>query len=149
MAKGRTKNWGKRVTNDNSNRRLRFPKLSLNRWSPKNYLTRKLSEHLRPYEDRRQWHPEGANRPARSFTQTRHRLVPRKSSLYLKAGFQNPVYTQKLFDTIPIGIGFRTPGKVIICVRRKERREVMFATKKAGKGGQRTRHLNEYSGVKC
>jgi len=48
-------------------------------------------------------------------------------------------------------VGFQHPWQVIICVRRKRRREVMFAIGKAGSGQKRQRRprRNEWSEVRC
>lgn len=45
---------------------------------------------------------------------------------------------------------FVSPAAVDICRKRKDRREVMFALRKSGKGSQsRFRKLREFSRVKC
>lgn len=103
------------------------------------------------YEDRRQWHPEGAYRPARSFSQPRHRLTivePRRASQpysswrspYLRSNFS---LTQR--------VAFQKPEKVLVCVRRQQRREVLFARKKTGRGaGRRSKpRFNFYSSISC
>lgn len=47
-------------------------------------------------------------------------------------------------------VGFANPVKVVLCVRRKRRKQVMFATGKAGKGKkQRRRRNNEFSQIRC
>lgn len=126
----------KRDSNAISSPRLRFSKKPQYQWvSPK--------KNLRVYEDRRSFHPQGKSAPARSFSSTRHRL--KVAQTYIPG----PTYTQSLFSTLPVAIGFQQPKDVLVCVRRKERREVMFALKKAGKSGQQTRKLSEYSGIRC
>lgn len=112
--------------------------LTANRRLPLQLLTP-----LSVFEDRREWNPEGDNAPARSFNKSRHRLVsiprrPRKSVAYIKPNFYTP-------DVV----AFHAPRKVLICVRRKRRKEVMFALNKAGKAGQRSPRFNEYSEVSC
>lgn len=44
-------------------------------------------------------------------------------------------------------IGFDNPDQVIVCARRRSRREIMFAKKLRGRGGSRRR--NYWSDVKC
>lgn len=44
---------------------------------------------------------------------------------------------------------FEKPAFVARCVRRKERREVIFAKGKSGGGARRRPRRNFYSGVKC
>lgn len=49
-------------------------------------------------------------------------------------------------------IGFHLPWQVIICVRRRRRRQVMFALRQAGRGAKRhkkTYHRNAWSEVRC
>lgn len=51
-------------------------------------------------------------------------------------------------------IGFEDPSRVMICVRRKQRREVIFAKKLGGAAGRRKRRFkppsrNYYSDVDC
>lgn len=84
----------------------------------------------RPLEDRRQYHPLGRARPAEATRRQARRLVTRG------AKFER--------------IGFFTPSKVAICVRRKIRREVLHALKIAGgRGHFRKRRRSFYSSVRC
>lgn len=86
-------------------------------------------------EDRRRWHPEGPRRPAASFSKPRHRLkalAPKRPVL-----------------GVPNAIGFANPTNVLVCVRRKIRKEVMHALGKAGRGGQRRPKFNFFSKVRC
>lgn len=53
---------------------------------------------------------------------------------------------------IPQRVGFTLPWQVIICVRRKRRREVLHALNIAGRSGVgrgKRQHRNEYSEVRC
>jgi len=141
-----------REVNTFSSRRLRLPKLpSVN---IKSAFTSRVTNYLREFEDRRAFHPEGPTRPAASFSSPRHRLVvyqrPDKQ-IYLQGGFQAPFGVSKLMDRVPVGVQFRTPYKVLICVRRKQRREVLHALQKTGLGGGRQKSpvFTEYSGVRC
>jgi len=90
-------------------------------------------------EDRRSYHPEGVARPARSFRSSRHRLTVSEPS-------QRAVRTS---NPRVIRVGFENPREVLVCVRRKRRREVMFAFNKAGKVGQKKPRRSFYSSVKC
>jgi len=98
-----------------------------------NYTTRPLT-FLQTIEDRRDFHPEQAARPARSFSRSVHSLaVPARRT-----------------GRLPIGVTFHNPNKVLVCVRRKSRREVLFALGQTGKGsalGKRRR--NQYSEIQC
>lgn len=124
-----------RVPNVNANQRLRF-----------DYVQTDLEDFLRSIEDRREYHPESDSRPARSFNKSRHRLV-------LPAANKNIIHREN-FDVmqpaaVPIGIGFDEPDKVIVCVRRQRRKEVLHALNKTGKSGQKRPRRSEYSDVRC
>lgn len=89
---------------------------------------------LEQWEDRRDFHPEGNVRPARAFRNYAARSIlvtPPSSSV------------RKVSRT-----SFAYPKAVPICVRRKERREVLMAI---GKGGGRHSppKRNAYSNISC
>lgn len=44
---------------------------------------------------------------------------------------------------------FAVPEKVSICVRRKSRREVLFALRRTGKGSKSKRHRTVFSSYEC
>lgn len=46
-------------------------------------------------------------------------------------------------------IRFRHPERLLICVKRSIRREVMFAKRKAGRSGQKRPKFNKYSHISC
>lgn len=50
---------------------------------------------------------------------------------------------------VPYQIAFQAPAETLVCVRRYRRREVLFAKKKTGKGGQRRPRRSKWSGTKC
>lgn len=91
---------------------------------------------LQTIEDRRTWHP-GVLRPAATFSRRDQRRLVERS--------------RNSFETFPsLHLGFAQPKKVAICVRRKTRREVIHALRKAGAGAaQKRRKRNEYSDVRC
>jgi len=99
---------------------------------------------LQAIEDRRQYHPEGPARPARSWSSARHRLVvtPQRRESVLA-----DTYT----PTVPVGVSFEAPRRVAICVRRKQRREVLHALMKTGRGSRHHRKPRKsyYSEVNC
>lgn len=136
MARRRRSNSVRRVTSDYSNRRLSGPirRSSLPRLSS-----------LRAIEDRREFHPEGDFRPARGFVYPRHRLVvsvPRQEPSRLPDTFT---------PAVPVGVAFKAPRQVAICVRRKQRREVLHAVGKTGRGSRfhRAPRRNIYSEIRC
>lgn len=124
---------------DFSNRRL----LGTKKFYPKSRLT--------DFEDRRTFHPEGAQRPARSFNAARHRL---------RAVWQPNVtfrpFGVPLIEATPYRVGFVNPDRVLVCVRRKIRREVMhaFAGGMGSSLGKLTKFFkkpkrSEYSSIHC
>lgn len=113
------------------------------------------SSPLRLYEDRRQFHPQRDHAPARSFNRYQHQLrVPRSRKRYVTretprnpdafAGLRN-----NFTNTVPHAIGFDRPDKVLICVRRQMRKEVLFAKRKTGRRGQRRPRYGWYSKITC
>lgn len=50
---------------------------------------------------------------------------------------------------VPAQLAFTAPAETVVCVRRHRRKEVLFAKKKAGKGGQKRPRRSAWSEVKC
>lgn len=46
-------------------------------------------------------------------------------------------------------MAFTAPAETLVCVRRKRRKEVLFAKKKTGKGGQRKPRRSRWSDYRC
>lgn len=93
---------------------------------------------LTEVEDRRLFSPE-IDPPARSIhTRSATQLVaPRKAQR---------VHGR---STVPNAVGFARPREVVICIRRKQRREVLHALlRKTGRGGKRAR-WSEWSHINC
>lgn len=104
-------------------------------------------QNLRDYEDRRTWNPDKYTQPARSFSQTRHRLIAVRSK-----GITQSVpnrYQEATWETVPQRVGFQNPDRVLICVRRKQRREIIHALGVAGRKGLKKPKFNVYSEVRC
>jgi len=128
-----------RVTIDNANRRLPLD----HNYRPLVSPIRSLR--LQNFEDRRRWHPLGIAAPAKSFSSPRHRLVLTESlgQSSVKKLNRNP------FASLSSKISFKAPGSVLVCVRRRQRREVLHALRKAGKTGQKRPRRSEYSSISC
>lgn len=136
-----------REANDFSNRRLLGTK--------KYYSTSRLTD----FEDRRTFHPQGSQRPARSFNRSIHRLsvagIPVARAVR-PAGSQYD-FRSETWKPLPYRVGFEKPHKVLICVRRKIRKEVLHALSRSSGFGSlgklskmfKAPKRNEYSSIHC
>lgn len=90
------------------------------------------SSNWQEIEDRRLFDPEQAFRPALSFdgTQAQARAIPRNDKTWSTVGFNDPSFA-------------------VICARRHQRREVLFAKRKTRRGRGGSRRRNWYSDVRC
>lgn len=109
-------------------------------------------------EDNRQFHPEAADRPPRSFhTYTEFEIhaprpvrpaAPRrKYSAFVRPAA--PARTRSR-HVLPSQIRFKDSDRVAICVRRRRRKEVLHALRKTlrGRGGSHRRYT-KHSQVRC
>lgn len=119
---------------------------------------------LNEYQDRRLWHPLGANRPAVSLTESYPQLTlkPPRRKMVVQWPPQNPirrihgddinintgeVVRWGAYD--PFKISWANPYKMLICLKRKARREVMHASGMAGQSGFKKPKWTQYSYVRC
>lgn len=94
---------------------------------------------LQQIEDRRTYHPD-PYRPAALDYSPRHRLEVDS----------NTNNKQTSASAVPGGVQFQDAKHVMVCVRRKTRKEVMFALNRTGKGsGRGRRKRSMYSDVGC
>lgn len=102
-------------------------------------MRRRLSLPLLSIDDRRTFDFEPGSRPARLFSGgvASVGLVPNV----------NRGTSRK--SKVPYQIAFTAPDETLVCVRRKRRKEVLFAKKKTGKRGQRKPRFNMWSKYKC
>lgn len=92
---------------------------------------------LRQIEDRRSFYPEPATRPALTFSGSSASIdahIPKKKANR---------------NRVPTQFAFSAPGDVLVCVRRKRRKEVLHALRKTGKRGQRRPRRNRFSDIRC
>lgn len=119
----------RRVIRDNANRMLPTPVRSV-QLDLEDFL-RKPTE----IEDRRQYHPDDDWRSPRDVRgNSDHVLV---------------VTGHDRKRVVSPFVGFEVPQQVMVCVRRKQRREVLHALNKTGRGGQRRPRRGPYSDVRC
>lgn len=92
-------------------------------------------------EDRREHHPEGIHRPVRALPRQAATLqvpIPAKRARGNVAKFSTP------------SLSFSVPQRVSLCVRRHQRKEVLFALKRTRRGAaSKTHKRNWWSNVKC
>lgn len=104
---------------------------------------------LSMFEDRRAWGPD-PERGAVTFGGQYARVVVHSRPVIARS---NSVFTARGYPVgvqVPVGVRFESPFKVITCVRRKVRRQIMFAKRKAGYGQkQRKPRRNWRSDVSC
>lgn len=93
-----------------------------------------LSRRLLDFEDRRSFHPARTNRPVVS-----------------RVGRSRIGVARSLLPDVPAAVRFVNPRNVIVCVRRKMRKEVLHALKKTGgRGGKNRRpRRNSLSNIHC
>lgn len=113
---------------------------------------------LSQFEDRRTWHPQGVFAPAKSIVESYPRMMElppefapswpaRFPDVPRRIDFRPKVLEQAQLQ--PMKYGFANPLKVIICLKRKIRKEVLHALGIAGKTGFKTPTYNAYSRVRC
>lgn len=100
---------------------------------------------LTEIEDRRRWHPLGAHAPAAGLSKPRHRLKMSEPLPPNRDPFGDTLRKRGSSPTI----AFSVPTPVAICVRRKQRKEVLHALKKTGKTGQKRPRRSYYSSISC
>lgn len=104
------------------------------RWNPSS-----VRSPLLEVEDRRTYHPLSDLRPVLSLRKWSVRMVPKAPKGRAPAKLARGQFR----------LGFVGPQHVQICVRRGQRKEVLHALKKTGKGSGRSRKRNAYSNVRC
>lgn len=97
---------------------------------------------LRSLEDRRTWYPEPAIRPALTFRGARHSL---------EAAPVSPRQSRRSRLYVPHQVMFAQSAQVVVCAKRKVRRETLFATGKIKRGAGRKHrpHRNSLSHIRC
>lgn len=89
---------------------------------------------LNLFEDRREFHPDSIPAP-RLLDSSKYRLKIPNSKYRLR---------------LPHAVAFEQPLKVLICVRRKIRKEVLFARRLTGRGAAKKFHRHgPYSSISC
>lgn len=93
--------------------------------------------------DRRQYHPDKGYAIPFSKRKYQARVEERIKKVVTKTAKRKVRYDRSVF-------GFAVPKRVELCIRRKQRREVLFAMRRTGKGSHAlVRRRNHYSEVSC
>lgn len=135
----------KSKSRNHSNKRRDIPRIANATALPFEMPSPRLSPmaYLSEIEDRRRYDPSGGTSPARSVSRPQHTLVLPQPKNPDRLG--NRVRNSQL----PSGVAFQSPEKVLVCIRRKMRKEVLHALKKAGKTGQKRPRRSYYSDIHC
>jgi len=121
------------------------------------YVVVEPSNLLTEVEDRRSYHPLHEDRPAKAFRRAQHVLVDRVDAKRVgRRQAASSLFYEKFAKRIgrvrprmvTSRVAFDDSKNVLICVRRKRRREVLHALKRAGRGNRSPR-WNEWSKVRC
>lgn len=132
------KQKGSRVHQSQRHPRVRAPK-TIRHPLPHLALTKPK---LTLYQDNRSWHPERTFRPALSISRSMRGAVrTRPLTLSKPTRFQTPRLSESL--------KFPDPKRVLICIRRNQRKRVLHAKKVAGSGGLAKPRRNQWSDVSC
>lgn len=89
-------------------------------------------------QDRRSFHPQGTARPPLKVSGKRTRIDVRRkpgARASMRPGLSS--------------LSFQDPERVLVCVRRRTRRQVLFAKRKTWKGARGRRARNAWSRVSC
>lgn len=107
------------------------------------------AEPLSLVQDNRVYHPEGPRQSVVIGGRLARVVVHNRPAI----AYGKPIYAYRGMPhglQVPVGTKFESPFRVVRCLRRKIRREVIFALRKEKKGaGARKRRRNPDSGVKC
>lgn len=120
--------------------------LPVNSHLPRSVLTdpRQLNLPFTEIEDRRTYYP-GKIRPAASISKPRYRVVAKDRPLK-SSNYRSPF---KLSSGTRAVLAFANPKRVLVCVRRKIRKEVLHAFKIAGSGGLKRSRRSQFSSISC
>lgn len=103
-------------------------------------------QELTTIEDFRRFHPRRVLQYPKSLLRQMKPRIVAKPKAYTDYGRYGG---RHLYRPRPVTLGFLTPKKVLICVRRKMRKEVLHAFKKTGKGGQKRPLRTQFSNFHC
>jgi len=106
------------------------------------FSAKKLADY-RVIQDRRRFDPAGRYANAKTIRGKNHELTARRSSP------NRTLRDRNVRPRVQERIGFIDPARVLVCVRRNVRREVLHAKRKTGRRGQKRARWNQWSRVRC
>lgn len=125
---------------------------------PINHSLRDPVTRLLDVEDRRTWHPDGPLRPARTSRRWHSRVVyrpptrprPPRPGRFIPPAWGGDARKRVATPFSSFRFRFAAPKFVAVCVRRHQRRQVLFARRLTRAGARaRTRKRNYQSSVFC
>lgn len=102
---------------------------------------------LTELQDRRAFNPEDVYASPRSIQGTRSRI--RSSRVVAATAQSSPNRARMPKMRFKVTYAFQSPKRVLVCIRRRARKEVLHALKKTGRRGQRSPRFNYYSSIRC
>lgn len=138
MAKGRSKSRSTRERNQFANQRLRSP------FSVR--PARITFPSLTSFEDFRRWEPKVLYGYPRTFPRALARFSRPRSRTFDRV---RQMALPRMWLPVSTGMGFSQPSRVILCVRRHTRKQVLHAFRKTGRGGQNRPRFTVNSLVHC
>lgn len=106
-------------------------------------------EPLVEVEDRRLFHFQGPDAPALDIDGRPARVTVRNRNRPKRHKPQAYRFGPKVHSQTKGIITFEAPDRVAVCIRRKRRKEVLFAKRKAGRGGNRPPRRTWLSKISC
>lgn len=101
-------------------------------------------------EDRRVFHFDGPNRPALLDdgrpSKVRLRDRPKNRNRVKPQAYR---FGPKVYSQTKAILAFAEPDRTVVCIRRQTRKEVLFAKKRAGRGGMRRPKRSWLSKISC
>lgn len=101
-----------------------------------------------PSFDLRRFHPDPITRPISEPRIASKLKVPSNGAVSVSGSSRTAVGNRRA-GTLPHQVAFSQPKQVSVCIRRKTRREVLFAKNRTLKGSGARRTRNQWSGIKC
>lgn len=101
-----------------------------------------------PSFDNRLFHPDPVTRTISEPRSASRLVIPRESAVSPRRSVQDRPGNSRT-ARLPHQLAFSQPKQVSVCIRRKARREVLFAKQRTRKGAGSRRHRNQWSEIKC